>query len=179
MALNKTPFQQDYSHNIEIRPAFPGVVQGDVPVLERTAVNLTGEPLPFGTAVVWDATKGQIAKPSAAGQTFIGFFCRRDLYEYDKVSFGSGADEIIAPAFPAEKKEVAYLEMGELFCYAETDFKKYEAVYFRHTAAGAGKLIVGAVGNAGTIGDRAGKSYFASSGKAGEFALVHVVVEIA
>lgn len=101
----------------------------------RSLLNQSGVVVAFGRAVVWDDTNDQLELPDAAGEKFLGVSVRTVIYE-DALDAGGFA------GFP-NGREMDYMTSGDVFVFVETDVKPNDPVFFRHTANGAGKDVIG------------------------------------
>ena len=124
--------QTNYDY-ISIRPFREGQLASSVPKLSRSALNETGGIIPYGRVIVLDG--GKPALPSETGQEVIGISWLVQIYEnqLDSNSDSGYPDNVMFD----------YLAQGEIAVYVEEDVAVGDAVYFRHTANGAGKNIIG------------------------------------
>ena len=123
----------------------PPLYQGQVKSTCRAEIHsgISEVPIPQGIVVVVGSTDELIALPSAAGQSVLGISCFTSMYEPVKITL---ADNSIVRGYPASV-QVPYVRSGIVGVPAETAMSLSDTVYFRHTANGPGKLLVGAIRN--------------------------------
>lgn len=145
-----------------------GSISTTTPCKTRSAANQTAAVLPYGALLVVDSS-GVVQLPSATGQKPVGVCIRRDIREFAE-------DANNRAGYPADARAFEYLESGDVAVYMETAFDPTSAVFFRHTANGAGKDVIGRFrvdndGASGTVDQLLGVS-IQNSGAAGELALL-------
>lgn len=119
---------------ISIAPYREGQIASAYPTAKRTGLNNTGALIPFGRVVVADTDEGDVKLPDATGQLLLGITFIEQLYEQDGTATDSG--------FP-DKRQLDYLTKGDIGVYVEEAVAITDGVYFRHTANGAGKDVIG------------------------------------
>ena len=137
------------------------------------ALNLSGQVLPYGLAVVWDDPLGGIALPRETGQRFKGIIFRSDIYEEEEREYGGG---IILPGYPAGQVRFNYIASGIIPVFIDTAFTPNDNLFFRHTANGAGKEVVGRFSTSADGGtcDAVPNSEILNSGDAGTIANIRL-----
>lgn len=101
----------------------------------RNATNNSGAVLPYGRAVVYTGVGDEIEVVSAAGQDIAGISVWSSIYEDALDAQGNSG-------YP-DHRSVVVMARGEIFVIVETAVALADPVYFRHTANGAGKLVLG------------------------------------
>lgn len=101
----------------------------------RTGYNKSGVVIPFGRPVVFSGNNINMELPSEADQVIIG------ITYLDRV-FEDAIDSAGDSGIP-NKKHFSYLTKGDIFVRTEVDIAHNDPVYFRHTANGAGKSVIG------------------------------------
>jgi hypothetical protein len=101
----------------------------------RTVYNATANVLPYGALVIYSGTENNVVLPSATGQRPAGILYFERLYEDVK----DANDQYgIAP-----KRLAKIVAQGNIWVRVEEAVGLNDPVYFRHTANGAGKDIIG------------------------------------
>lgn len=126
--------QTNYDY-ISVRPFREGQLASATPKVSRGILNETGAIIPFGRVITLDGTTRKAQLPSATGQTVLGISWLVQIYENE---LNANSDS----GFP-DGVMFDYLVQGEIAVYVEEDIALGDPVYFRHTANGAGKAIVG------------------------------------
>lgn len=101
----------------------------------RTGYNKSGVVIPFGRPVVYAGNNINMELPSATGQVIIGITYLDRIFE-DAVD--ANGDSGIP-----NNKHFSYLTKGDIFVRTEVDIAHNDPVYFRHTANGVGKSVIG------------------------------------
>lgn len=155
----------DYSF---IGGAIEGQLATAVNCTRRSALNETGLVLPYGRALVYDtSTTGFYNLPSVTGQKFMGVIERTVIYENETDSQGFFG-------FPVDV-EFDFDSTGDIYVFTETDVTPNDPVFFRHTANGAGKDVIGRFRNdadAGTCDQVLVGASWQGSFLAGDFAIL-------
>jgi len=125
----------DYKRRLP--PGYEGQIATTEDHVIRSAVNTSGDTLPFGRVLIRAADTGTglyndlppAVLPSATGQKVLGVHIKTDIYE----------KEITDTEFAGIKDErpVAYMVRGTFYGWAEEAVAAGDTVYFRHTASGA------------------------------------------
>lgn len=111
-----------------------GMIAGQIRA-DRTVRNVTGDVLPYGAVVIYTGTNNNVDLPSATGQRPAGILYFERLYEDTKDT----NDEYGIPT----NRNGKILTEGYIFVRVEEPVNVNDPVYFRHTANGAGKDIIG------------------------------------
>lgn len=123
------------SYSTEPVAALPGLKFDISPSRTRSAV--VSSDAMFGVAVVYDSA-GKVKLPAAATDEVGGILCME--FDHDPLALASKADGIgVLSGDP-----VSVMEEGKIYVITEEDVVENDPVYCRHTANGAGKLILGA-----------------------------------
>jgi hypothetical protein len=139
----------------------------------RSVYNASGVVIPFGSVTAYSATLQNVVVPSATGAKLAGIVPFVRLYEDAK-------DSLNRYGIP-DKRQLQIVKEGIIWVYCEEDIAINDAVYFRHTANGAGKLNVGT----GFRNDAdtatcdlipATNARWVSSGKSGKFAQLSITL---
>lgn len=158
----------DYSF---ISGAIEGQPATGVNFISRSFLNESGAVLPYGRALIWSTGNSRIELPSATGASFLGVSKRTTIYE-------NALDAQGFDGFPADR-DSDYLTSGDIYVYVETDVNPGDPVYFRHTANGAGKDVLGRFrndddGGSSTVDQVTTGAKWVGSYSAGEFAILNV-----
>lgn len=101
----------------------------------RSVFNASGVVIPYGSIVAFTATLQNVSVPSATGAKLAGIVPFVRLYEDAK-------DSLDRYGIP-DDRQLQIVKEGIIWVYCEENIAINDAVYFRHTANGAGKLNVG------------------------------------
>jgi len=104
-------------------------------IVTRSGYNNTGAVIPYGRPVVWSGNNREVELPSQAEQTIVGITLLARQYEDELDANGDSG-------FP-DKESVLFMTEGDILVRVETDISFNDPVYFRHTANGAGKNVIG------------------------------------
>lgn len=113
--------------------------------IRRTGYNKSGVIIPFGRPVVYAGNNINMELPSATEQTIIGITYLDRIFE-DAVDAN---DDSGVP----NNKHFGYLTSGDIFVRTEVDIAHNDPVYFRHTANGVGKSVIGRFRNDADLDD--------------------------
>lgn len=126
--MSQTSYTQDFGRALEGQECGVGA---------RAAASRQAEgALDFGRVLVEGTAYPQAQLPSTASETVVGVAVRTAAYRDD-----AAATDVL------DGEDVACLRQGEIYMYAEEAVASGDPVFFRHTANGAGKLILGRVRN--------------------------------
>lgn len=114
---------------------YEGQVYSTVSKTIRTRLNSGNAVIPFGRALVQGTNADEALLPSGGSGVFVGIAVLTQAYEVVKDSSGD-------VGYPADVA-MDVLDQGDIVVYVEEAVAPGDAVYFRHTANGAGKAIVG------------------------------------
>lgn len=120
---------------INIRPFREGQLASASPKLSRSDLNETGGLIPWGRVIVLDGTTKKPRLPSATGQTVLGISWLVQIYENE---LNGNSDSGVPNGSMFD-----YVAQAEIAVFVEETIVVGDPVYFRHTANGAGKAIVG------------------------------------
>jgi hypothetical protein len=120
---------------ISDKVGFEGGIATIRPTVTRSGYNKTGVVLPYGRPVVYSGNNKEVRLPNATGQTVVGILVLSRLFE-DAVNAQGDS------GYPTDES-VVYLKEGDIFVRVETDINYGDAPYFRHTANGVGKDVIG------------------------------------
>lgn len=137
-------------------------------------LNTAGAIVPYGLAIVYDNGNGDYRLPSATGQKFAGITFRADIYEEAERDYGSG---IILAGYPADvNTRINIVKVGLVPVIIDTAFTPNDDLFFRHTANGTGKEVVGRFTTSADTGtaDAVTRSEILTSGDAGEIGIVRI-----
>ena len=156
-----------------IGDAIEGQPASGVSFISRDALNETGAVLAYGRALVWDAGNSRYGLPSATGQPFKGIIKRTTIYE-------NATDAQSYNGFP-DGRMFDYIPSGDIWVYVETAVNPGSPVFFRHTANGAGKDVIGRFradndGASSTVDEITTGASWVDSYPANGFAKLHVDV---
>lgn len=104
-------------------------------ITTRSGYNATGAVLPYGRPVRFTGNNREVALPSATGQKIQGITLLSRQYE-------DAVDAQNHSGFP-DKESVVFLIEGDILVRVEEDVTFGDPVYFRHTANGTGKDVIG------------------------------------
>lgn len=121
--------------------AMPGMIADNTGSARIRSAKLV-EPggAPFGIFVTKGANAGEVEYPDAAGDKICGLLVH--THHIDRTNLAAGMDINVNDIVPVA-------EEGRFYALIEEDMAEDDPVYVRHTANGAGKLQLGAIGKDG------------------------------
>lgn len=120
---------------ISDKVGYEGGIATNRPTITRSGYNRTGLVLPYGRPIVYSGNNKEVRLPNATGQKVIGILILSRLYE-DSVNAQNDS------GYPTNES-ILWLKEGDIFVRTETDINFGDLPYFRHTANGAGKDVIG------------------------------------
>jgi hypothetical protein len=121
--------------------AMPGMIADNTDNCRiRTAKMVEAGGAPFGIFVTKGANAGEVEYVDAAGDKISGLLVH--THHIDRTNLPAGMDINVNDIVPVA-------EQGRFYVLIEEDMVEDDPVYVRHTANGAGKLQLGAIGKDG------------------------------
>jgi hypothetical protein len=114
---------------------YEGQIITNRPTVTRSVYNKTGSILPFGRPVVYSGNNKEVRLPNTNDEKVIGISILSRLYEDAVNSQGDSG-------YPTDESVLILVE-GDILVRTESVINFGDRPYFRHTANGTGKLVIG------------------------------------